>query len=190
MNETNTASPRGLDTYLSNKISAMTAAARKSESGDAVRETIAAECSASDLTGVRRVRIRDFQLISDSGAAFGGFSLGPSSPELLLGVLASCLTHTYLIGAAQRGMSLDEVHVRFEAENNDAEFLGLDTTDPPYPFNIRAVVRIESRANAHEIAELHEYAARTCPLTKLVREPQSIEVRTASEADETGSRPT
>ena len=177
MSKTNTANPRGLDTYLSNKACAMTAAAHKSESGDAVRETIAAECSASDVTGVRRVRIRDFQLVSDSGAAFGGFSLGPSSPELLLGVLASCLTHTYLIGAAQRGVSLDEVHVRFEAENNDAAFLGLATTDPPYPFNIRAVVRIESRADAREIADLHEYAARTCPLTKLIREPQVLDVR-------------
>src|SRR5436189_4174421 len=98
-------------------------------SGDAMRETVSAECSASDLTGVRRVRIRDFQLVSDSGPAFGGFGLGPSSPEMLLGVLASCLTHTYLIGAAQRGMSLDAVQVRFEAENNDAGFLGLDTAD-------------------------------------------------------------
>jgi uncharacterized OsmC-like protein len=190
MSDTNTANPRGLDTYLSNKAIAMKAAARKSESGDAVRETIAAECSASDLTGVRRVRIRDFQLISDSGPAFGGFGLGPSSPELLLGMLASCLTHTYLIGAAQRGVSLDAVHVRFEAENNDAAFLRLETTDPPYPFNIRGIVRIESRADAREIADLHDYAARTCPLTKLVREPQSIEVHTTSGADEPGGRQT
>jgi len=188
MNARNLGNPTGLDTYLSNKATAMASAARSYESGDAPRETIAADCTAADLTGVRRVRIRDFQLISDSGPGFGGFGLGPSSPELLLGMLASCLTHTYLIGAAQRGVSLDAVHVRFEAENNDAAFLGLDTTDPPYPFNIRAIVRIESRADAREIADLHDYAARTCPLTKLVREPQSIEVRTLSGADETGDR--
>ena len=131
----------------------------------------------SDLTGIRRVRIRDFQLVSDSGPAFGGFGLGPSSPELLLGVLASCLTHTYLIAAAQRGISLDGVHVRFEAENNDADFLGLDTADPSYPFNIRAVVRIESRAGQQEIESLHAYAASTCPLTKLIREAQPVDIR-------------
>jgi uncharacterized OsmC-like protein len=167
----------GLETYLSNKACAMAAAARGLESGDAARDTIAAECSVSDLTGVRRVRIRDFQLVSDSGPAFGGFGLGPSSPELLLGVLASCLTHTYLIGAAQRGVSLDGVHVRFEAENNDAGFLGLDTADPSYPFNIRAVVRIDSRADQSEIDGLHAYAAGACPLTKLVRESQSVDIR-------------
>ena len=171
--------PSGLGTYLINKAIAMRAAARGHASGDAARETIAAECTAGDLTGVRRIRIRDFQLLSDSGGAFGGFSLGPSSPELLLGMLASCLTHTYLIGAAHRGVTLDEVRVRFEAENNDSAFLGLETTDHPYPFNIRAVVHIESPADADQIASLHEYAARMCPLTRLIREPQSIDVRPA-----------
>src|SRR5439155_16715072 len=120
------------------------AGAASASSGDSMRETVSAECSASDLTGVRRIRIHDFQLISDSGPAFGGFSLGPSSPELLLGVLASCLTHVYLIGAAQRGLRLENVHVRFEAENNDAGLLGLETADPPYPFNIRAFIHIDT----------------------------------------------
>jgi uncharacterized OsmC-like protein len=174
---------RGLQKYLANKHAAMAAAARKFGSGDAVRETIAAECSAGDLTGVRRVRIRDFQLISDSGPAFGGFSLGPSSPELLLGVLASCLTHTYLIGAASLGIPLDNVHVRFEAENNDAGFLGLETADPSYPTAIRGRVRLESPAGPEELATLHEYAATSCPLTKLVREPIPV---TISVEDSTG----
>ena len=123
------------------------------------------------------MRIRDFQLVSDSGPAFGGFGLGPSSPELLLGVLASCLTHTYLIGAATRGISLNSVHVRFEAENNDAEFLGLETADPPYPFNIRAVVKIDSHGSPEELQALHAYVARACPLTKLVRESLSVDIR-------------
>ncbi len=166
----------GLTTYLANKARAMLGAAKGFGSGAAVRETISAECSASNLTGVRQIRIRDFQLLSDSGPAFGGFSLGPSSPEILLGALASCLTHTYLIGAAQRNLSLDKVHVRFEAENNDAAFLGLATDDPPYPFNIRAVVRVDSRASKDELRELHDYAARTCPLTKLVRDSLSVQI--------------
>ena len=159
----------------------MSGAASEFGSGDAARETIAAECSASDLTGVRRVRMRDFQLGSDSGPAFCGFGLGASSPELLLGVLASCLTHTYLIGAALRGVPLNDVHVRFEAENNDAAFLGLETADPPYPFNIRATVRLESSASEEALAGLHDYAANSCPLTRPVREalPVSISIEPA-----------
>ena len=171
---------RDLATYIENKAAAMREAAVRIGSGEAAKETVAAECSASDLTGVRRLRIRDFQLVSDSGPAFGGFSLGPSSPEMLLGVLASCLTHTYLIGAALQGVALDNVHVRFEAENNDAAFLGLATTDPPYPFNIRAFVRVESKATAGAIAALHEYAATTCPLTKLMRVPSTVSITVES----------
>jgi uncharacterized OsmC-like protein len=95
---------------------------------------------------------------------------------MLLGVLASCLTHTYLIGAATRGISLDRVHVRFEAENNDAAFLGLAINDPPYPDNIRAMVDVESSAPAERLAELHEYAAQTCPLTKMLRLPLQVTI--------------
>jgi uncharacterized OsmC-like protein len=166
----------GLSQYLQNKAEAMSRAAGRYASGDAARETISAECTASDLTGVRRIRIRDFQLISDSGPSFGGFSLGPSSPELLLGVLASCLTHTYLIGAANRGIPLDSVHVRFEAENNDARFLGLETSDPDVPFGIRALVRLESQAPPGDLDALHAYVEKSCPLTRIVREPQSVAI--------------
>ena len=173
------ADERSLQTYLANKRLAMKAAAAGLQTGDDARETVAAECSASDLTGVRRIKIRDFQLISDSGLAFGGFSLGPSSPELLLGVLASCLTHTYLIGAAILGVPLDNVHVRFEAENNDAGFLGLETSDPPYPTGIRGTVRLASPALENDLAALHEYAAASCPLTKLVREPVPVTITVA-----------
>jgi uncharacterized OsmC-like protein len=170
-----------LQRYLVNKAAAMSAAAAGLASGNAARETISAECSAADLTGVRRIRIRDFQLLSDSGPAFGGFGLGPSSPELLLGVLASCLTHTYLIGAANRGLPLDSVNVRFEAENNDARFLNLETSDPDVPFGIRAFVRISSPASPAQLEALHAYAQQTCPLTKIVRERQTVEVQVEPE---------
>ncbi len=166
----------GLETYLTNKRIAMATAASSYSAGDDARETISAECSTGDLTGARHIRIRDFELISDSGQAFGGFSMGPSSPELLLGVLASCLNHTYLIGAALMAVSLDSVHVRFEAENNDAGFLGLDTDDPSYPDNIRARVKVQSRAPEPDLEKLHAYVAQSCPLTRLVREPLSVSI--------------
>jgi len=166
----------GLPVYIESKERAMQRHAAGFASGDAARETIAAECTAADLSGARHVRIRDFELISDSGPGFGGSSTGPSSPELLLGVLASCLTHIYLIGAAHQGIALEAVHVRFEAENNDAGLLGLETADPPFPFNIRGRVRVVSREAPERLAALHDYAINACPLTKLVREPQTVTI--------------
>jgi uncharacterized OsmC-like protein len=172
--------PPGLEEYLVRKRAAMTAAAAGLAGGDAARETISATCTADDLSGVRRITIRDFQILSDSGPGFGGADRGPSSPELLLGVLASCLTHTYLIGAAQRGIPLREVRVRFEADNNDAGFLGLATSDPSLPFNIRGFVEVSSSAPDADLAALHAYATESCPLTRLVREPNSVTIETRS----------
>ncbi len=180
---TSEAPQTGLEAYLVNKRAAMVVAAAGYASGDDARETIAAECSSGDLTGVRRIQIRDFQLVSDSGQSFGGFSLGPSSPELLLGVLASCLNHTDLIGAATMSIPLQSVHVRMEAENNDAAFLGLETGDLSFPTDIRARVRVESRAPESELQKLHAYVAESCPLTKLVREPLSVSISIESALD-------
>ena len=63
--------------------------------------SVAGTASAEDLdflsmaateghSGVRRIRIRDFRVISDSPPDFAGYSLGPPSPELLLGAISGC----------------------------------------------------------------------------------------------------
>jgi len=62
-------------------------------SGADWHDTVEATCVADDLTGVRKLRIRDGLIVGDSGPDFGGWGLGPSSPELLCGVIGTCLTH-------------------------------------------------------------------------------------------------
>lgn len=134
------------------------------------RETVSATCVADDRTGVRKLRIRDWQFIGDSGPGFGGFSLGPSSPELLCGVISTCLTHTYEIGACLMGIPLDRIEVRVTAGNNDARFGGLETEDPATPFNLQAKVTLGAPdVPSERLAELHRYASANCPLTNLIR---------------------
>ena len=157
----------------------MRAAAARRPAGDDWRERVEAVCTADDLTGVRRLRIRDWQLLGDSGADFGGWGLGPSSPELLCGVLSTCLTHTYLIGAATMDIPLDRVQVRVSADNNDAAFLGIATADPSLPFNITARVELQAPdASAEQLARLHGYAGERCPLTRLLRTPNAVTIIT------------
>ena len=79
--------PRGLRAYIRQKAAAMHAAATRRSNGADWREHVEAVCTADDLTGVRKLRIRDWQFLGDSGPDFGGWGLGPSSPELLCGVL-------------------------------------------------------------------------------------------------------
>ena len=170
---------RGLRAYLRQKAAAMRAAVARRPRGDDWRQRIEAVCTADDLTGVRKLRIRDWQLLSDSGADFGGWGLGPSSPELLCGVLSTCLTHTYLIAAATMAIPLERVQVHVSADNNDAAFVALATDDPPLPFNITAHVELHAPdASAEQCARLHHYAAEHCPLTRLVRTPNEITIVT------------
>ena len=65
---------------------------------------------------MRRIRIRDHQVVSDSPADFAGYDLGPSSPELLLGSLGSCLTHIFLIKAAELQLPLESLQVEIEGD--------------------------------------------------------------------------
>lgn len=168
---------RSLREYLVQKANSLREAASRRPHGADWHETVEAVCVADDATGVRKLRIRDWQLLSDSGPDFGGWGLGPSSPELLCGVLSTCLTHTYLIGSATLSIPVDRVSVRVSAENNDARFLGIETSAPPVPFAITARVRLEAHeASPGTIEALHRYVAESCPLTRVLRLPQDVRI--------------
>ena len=168
---------RGLRDYLRQKRESMLAAATARPHGEDWSETVEAVVVADDATGVRKLRIRDWQLIGDSGPAFGGWSLGPNSPELLCGVLGTCLTHTYEIGAAMLEVPLDRIEVRVSAKNNDARFVGVETTDPALPWEITARVSIQAAdATPAQLDALHRYARERCPLTKIVRDAQAVSI--------------
>lgn len=167
---------RGLRNYLADKATAMKDAARRRPRGHDWHEIVEATCVADDPTGARKVTTSGHRYISDSGPDFGGWRLGPSSPELLCAVVSTCLTHTYLIGAASMGVGLDRVEVRVTAENNDARFVGVETDDPPLPFNLTAHVTVDpGDAPAGDVAALHSYVEESCPLTRLIREPTSVQ---------------
>jgi uncharacterized OsmC-like protein len=163
-----------LNEYLSQKRSAyQKLKARASEPGIEPR-AIAARVKAEGRSGLRRIRIRDFQVISDSGPDFAGYDLGPSSPELQLGVLGSCVTHVTLIQAADLGVPLDALEVEIEGEIDPRGGKpGFDHI-PVYPQNIRYTLHIVSPADPKEIEALHEAVQKTCPILNLLRHPQNI----------------
>lgn len=135
---------RGLTRYLRDKAEAMRATAKKNPDAASYLENISAVCVADDLTGLRKIRIRDWEYLSDSGSEMGGWGLAPSSPEYLLGVISSCLTHTVLIGASMRDVPLERVEVRSSAKNNDAHFFGLTQDDPTYPWDIAIEIVVDA----------------------------------------------
>jgi uncharacterized OsmC-like protein len=138
-----------------------------------------ATVTAEGRSGVRRIRVRDFQLITDSPPDFAGYDLGPSSPELQLGVLGSCLNHSYLIQAAALEVPIDSIEVEVEAVLDPrALSAGFEST-PVYPQNISYFVKISSSAPEARIEQLRAAVERACPILNLLKNPQTIAGRVA-----------
>jgi uncharacterized OsmC-like protein len=164
-----------LNEYLKQKRAAWLAkkeAARNNP--DLKANALKAHVRALGRSGVREIRIRNFQVISDSPADFAGYDLGPASPELQLGVLGSCLTHITLIQAAERGISIDSIDVEVAGEQHPfAQQPGFENI-PIFPHNIRYTLDIVSPESAETIRELHEAVEAVCPIFNLLKQPQTI----------------
>jgi uncharacterized OsmC-like protein len=175
-----------LNEYLGEKRQAIAARKSRIAVGEGAPMMLSARVRAEARSGIRRIRIRDFQVISDSEADFAGYDLGPSSPELQLGVLGSCLTHTFLIEAATLGVPLDSLEVEISGIMDPrAGSPGFEDV-PIYPHEIRYAVSIASSAAPAEIRALQEAVERNCPILNLLRRPQAIagEVRLIQAADD------
>lgn len=169
------ASERSLATHLVQKGHAMRAAGAARPTQADWDEKLEAVCVADDLTGVRKLAIRDFHFVGDGGADIGGWDLGPTSPEYLLGVISTCLTHTFLCLAAWRDLPLNRVEVRVRADNNDARFFGVECDAPAPPHNIRISVDLDAPTLSNEEREAFiREAEATCPVVYALRNPTEI----------------
>lgn len=165
----------GLRAYLEVKRAALLAK-REAERAGSVTEPnrLRARTKAEERSGVRRIRIRHHQILSDSPPDFAGYDLGPASPEIQLGVLSSCLTHIFLIQAADLRIPLDSLEVEVQADQDPrAGQPGFEQV-PIYPHNISYTVHITSPATKARIRELHETVERKCPIYNLLVNPQSV----------------
>lgn len=133
-----------------------------------------ARVTAEGRSGVRRIRLRDHQVLTDSPSDFVGYDLGPSAPELALGALGSCLTHSYLIQAAVQDVALDSLEVEIVGQiDQRAGEAGHEATKRE-PHDIAYTVHIGTSASDAAVAALHEAVERLCPILNLLRSPQAI----------------
>ncbi|MFH0178610.1 OsmC family protein [Streptomyces cacaoi] len=165
----------GLRAYLEVKRAALLAKREAQRTAPPTEPNrLRARTTAEERSGVRRIRIRRHQIISDSPLDFAGYDLGPASPEIQLGVLSSCLTHIFLIQAADLRIPLDSLEVEVQADQDPrAGQPGFEQV-PIYPHNISYTVHVTSPADKERIRELHETVERKCPIYNLLINPQSI----------------
>jgi len=163
-----------LNEYLAQKRVAYAALKARAAGPDAGPRPLSAQVTAEGRSGLRRIRIRDFQIISDSGPDFAGYDLGPSSPEIQLGVLGSCVTHVTLIQAADLGVPLDELSVDVSGEIDPRAGKPGFEHIPVYPQNLTYTLNIVSSASEETIRALHQAVENVCPILNLLRNPQTV----------------
>ncbi len=164
-----------LDSYLARKTAVL--AARQADytaQPESSTLTIKAVSNVAGITGARPVRVGSHSFITDSAPGLAGHALGPTSPELLLGSLASCLVHTYLIQAVLLNLPLDQVEVEVTGQLDMSGVVGLPYDQPPRIDNITYVAHVQSTASPEDIARMHQAAEETCPVLNTLRYPVSI----------------
>ena len=87
---------------------------------------------------------------------------------------SSCLTHIFLIHAADRQVPLDNLEVEVTAQMDPrANQPGFEHV-PVYPHTISYTVHVTSSAADAQLAELHQAVERVCPILNLLVNPQEI----------------
>lgn len=166
-----------LNAYLKHKRTAVLARQQRVQTGQAQAVQLHAHVSAEGRSGVRRLRIRQHQILSDSPYDFAGFDLGPSSPEIQLGVLGSCVTHIFEIQAALLQVPLDSLEVDVHGTIDPRAGQPGHESTPIWPHNIAYEVQVQSSASDAALARLFEAVEHNCPILNLLRNPQPIEGR-------------
>lgn len=130
--------------------------------------------TAVSRTGIRRLRIRDFQLLSDGRREAGEFNLGAGSWPSVVGALGSALAGDYLVQAAIKGIPIDNLEVVFTSKPGTApsQTTGTQVT---YPRNLQYVVFIQSPATDAQLEDLRITVERVSPVFRLVTEAQKVE---------------
>ncbi len=168
-----------LDYYLERK-SAILAQRRADFTAAPEKSTvrIKAKSWVAGNTGARPVKMGETLFITDSAPALAGNALGPTAPEVLLGALASCLVHTYLIQAVLMNIPIDGVEIEVQGAVPMGGVVGLPYDKLPQMEEITytATVMISDSAptSAEVLERMHLAVEETCPVLNTVRYPTPV----------------
>lgn len=155
-----------LATHLAAKREAI-AASRPTET-----QKLTASVTAESRSGVRRLRVDGFQLLSDSDRDYAGYSLGAGSWDTQIAVLASAVADEFIIQAAAQNIPLDSLDVIFTSRPDDPSTQQQGRVR--YPRNLGYVAHIESSASDEQLEALRQSVERISPVLNLVSASQSI----------------
>ena len=165
-----------LDDYLERKATALADRTQDwTTNPEKAVATIKASSKVAGITGIRPTTMGNHTIVTDSAPALAGHSLGPTSPEVLLGALARCLVHTYLIHATLMNIPLDDVTIEITGILDYKPVIGMPAPNRPAIYDIHYQAQVESPANTATIEQLHTAVEANCPVLNTIRHPTNIQ---------------
>ena len=135
---------------------------------------ISASSTLAGNTGVRATRMGEHFVASDSGPGLAGHGLGPTAPEMLLGAMASCLVHTYVIQAILLDVPLDGVTVEVSGRLDFGAVVGLPFEPPLQMTGLQYHPQVQSSAAPDVVEALHLAVEENCAVLNTVRLPSNV----------------
>ncbi len=163
-----------LPEYLERKKALADAYREELRRPEAAPVTLRAAVAVAAGTGVRPIRMRDHTVVSDAGAPLGGYGLGPTAPELLLGALASCLAHSALVIAADLGVPLTHLEVEVTGQLDYRGTLAVSDDAVVPPTNLAYTLRFGGEVDDAAMAAIEADIARLCPVLLALTRPTAV----------------
>ncbi|MCL4246513.1 MAG: OsmC family protein [Anaerolineae bacterium] len=167
-----------LDYYLQRKKQIL---AQRRADWEPARETGVVRLSASSKlagnTGARPTRMGEHTMVSDSAPGMAGHGLGPTAPEMLLGALASCLVHTYVIQSCLLDIPFDQVEVEVSGSIDMGPVVGLPYEGISMLEDISYVAHLSSTASPEDVERMHAAVEATCPVLNTLKQPAPVRRR-------------
>lgn len=125
-------------------------------------------------SGIRRIKIRNHEIIADSPPEWAGYNLGPSAPEILLGGLGACISHMFLVVAGLKKLPINKLEVETSGELDLRKGgKGYENLTPGLD-NIHYKVRIDTELSDKQLDELRVEVEKVCPMYNVIKNPNTI----------------
>lgn len=128
-------------------------------------------------TGVQNtVSIREFNsFLIDEPVPLGGTDKAPNPVEYLIGAAGSCFAITFEVMASQKGIQLESVDVKIEADLNAAVFLGLEEGDGGI-LNPVIKLKVNADASQEELTQIAQTALLKSPVLNSLNKNIQLEI--------------